>query len=130
VPALNLRAFLTGVFDLARDLCGGVARHRAQNRPCRRDGAQIARPIDHGQADRGPPSPGVLSLTGNPGPSANLAIERHHRDALCCRVHTPQSDLILAGLGKAALGLVQRRVVEPAGLGGALRLDNGNCLYN
>jgi alkylation response protein AidB-like acyl-CoA dehydrogenase len=47
-----------------------------------------------------------LSLTGNPGLSANLAIERHHRDALCSRVHTPQSDLILTNLGRAALGLI------------------------
>jgi alkylation response protein AidB-like acyl-CoA dehydrogenase len=45
----------------------------------------------------------ALSMTGNPGLSAGLDLARHHRDALCGRVHTPQSDLIVGGLGRAAL---------------------------
>jgi alkylation response protein AidB-like acyl-CoA dehydrogenase len=47
----------------------------------------------------------ALSLTGNPGLSVHNPLQRHYRDALCSRVHTPQSDLILTGLGKASLGV-------------------------
>jgi alkylation response protein AidB-like acyl-CoA dehydrogenase len=47
----------------------------------------------------------ALSVTGNPGLNVENHLERHHRDALCSRVHTPQSDLILTGLGRTALGL-------------------------
>ncbi len=47
----------------------------------------------------------ALSLTGNPGLSVHNPLQRHYRDALCSRVHTPQSDLVLTGLGKAALGV-------------------------
>jgi alkylation response protein AidB-like acyl-CoA dehydrogenase len=47
----------------------------------------------------------ALSLTGNPGLSVHNPLQRHYRDALCSRVHTPQSDLILTGLGRASLGV-------------------------
>jgi hypothetical protein len=32
-------------------------------------------------------------------------LERHHRDILCSRIHTPQDDTILLNAGKAALTL-------------------------
>ena len=44
----------------------------------------------------------ALELTGNPGLSRNNPLERHYRDALCSRIHTPQSDAILATAGRAA----------------------------
>jgi alkylation response protein AidB-like acyl-CoA dehydrogenase len=44
-----------------------------------------------------------LELTGNPGLSRRNPLERHYRDVLCSRVHTPQDDTILASAGKAAL---------------------------
>jgi alkylation response protein AidB-like acyl-CoA dehydrogenase len=47
----------------------------------------------------------ALSLVGNPGLSRTRALERHHRDVLCSRIHTPQDDTILLMAGKAALGL-------------------------
>lgn len=47
----------------------------------------------------------ALELTGNPGLSRSNPLERHHRDVLCSRVHTPQDDVVLLGAGKAALGL-------------------------
>ena len=47
----------------------------------------------------------ALSLTGNPGLSRHNPLERHYRDALCSRVHTPQDDLVLTESGKVALGL-------------------------
>jgi alkylation response protein AidB-like acyl-CoA dehydrogenase len=48
----------------------------------------------------------ALELTGNPGLTRNNPLERHYRDALCSRVHTPQSDVILTGAGRAAFAAV------------------------
>ena len=47
----------------------------------------------------------ALSLTGNPGLSRHNPLERHYRDALCSRIHTPQDDLVLLQAGKASLGV-------------------------
>jgi hypothetical protein len=47
----------------------------------------------------------ALSLTGNHGLSRANPLERHYRDVLCSRVHTPQDDSTRIGLGRAALGL-------------------------
>lgn len=47
----------------------------------------------------------ALSLTGNHGLSRANPLERHYRDVLCGRVHTPQDDATRTGLGRAALGL-------------------------
>lgn len=47
----------------------------------------------------------ALSLTGNHGLSRTNPLERHYRDVLCGRVHTPQDDSTRVGLGRAALGL-------------------------
>ncbi|WP_128927188.1 acyl-CoA dehydrogenase family protein [Bradyrhizobium guangxiense] len=47
----------------------------------------------------------ALSLTGNHGLSRINPLERHYRDVLCGRVHTPQDDSTRIGLGRAALGL-------------------------
>jgi alkylation response protein AidB-like acyl-CoA dehydrogenase len=45
----------------------------------------------------------MLSLIGNPGLMRRYPLERHHRDILCSRIHTPQDDTILLNAGKAAL---------------------------
>jgi alkylation response protein AidB-like acyl-CoA dehydrogenase len=45
-----------------------------------------------------------LELTGNPGLSRNNPLERHYRDVLCSRIHSPQNDTILTAAGRAALG--------------------------
>jgi alkylation response protein AidB-like acyl-CoA dehydrogenase len=47
----------------------------------------------------------ALSLTSNHGLSRANPLERHYRDVLCGRVHTPQDDSIRVSLGRAALGL-------------------------
>jgi alkylation response protein AidB-like acyl-CoA dehydrogenase len=44
-----------------------------------------------------------LELTGNPGLSRRNPLERHYRDVLCGRIHSPQDDSILALAGKSAL---------------------------
>jgi alkylation response protein AidB-like acyl-CoA dehydrogenase len=46
-----------------------------------------------------------LELTGNPGLSRSNPLERHYRDVLCSRIHSPQNDTILTGAGRAALGV-------------------------
>ncbi|MET7769522.1 acyl-CoA dehydrogenase family protein [Nocardia sp. NPDC005366] len=45
----------------------------------------------------------ALDLTGNPGLDRQHPLERHHRNAMVGRIHTPQSDFVLANLGRAAL---------------------------
>ena len=47
----------------------------------------------------------ALGVTGNPGLSRSHPLERHHRDVLCSRIHSPQDDMVLLGAGKAALGV-------------------------
>jgi alkylation response protein AidB-like acyl-CoA dehydrogenase len=47
----------------------------------------------------------ALSLSGNHGLSRTNPLERHYRDVLCGRVHTPQDDATRIGLGRAALAL-------------------------
>jgi alkylation response protein AidB-like acyl-CoA dehydrogenase len=46
-----------------------------------------------------------LELTGNPGLSRKNPLERHYRDVLCSRIHSPQTDTILVAGGRAAFGL-------------------------
>lgn len=46
-----------------------------------------------------------LELTGNPGISRKNPLERHYRDVLCSRIHSPQTDTILVGAGRAGLGV-------------------------
>ncbi len=48
----------------------------------------------------------ALGLVGNPGLSRAHPLERHHRDVLCSRIHTPQDDMVLLAAGKSALGIV------------------------
>ena len=46
---------------------------------------------------------GALALAGNHGLSRTNPLERHYRDVLCGRVHTPQDDSIRLGAGRLAL---------------------------
>lgn len=45
----------------------------------------------------------AVKLSGNAGLSRANPLERHYRDVLCSRIHTPQSDSILTAAGRAAL---------------------------
>jgi len=44
----------------------------------------------------------AVELIGNPGLSRANELERHLRDVLCSRIHTPQNDSILIAAGRAA----------------------------
>ncbi|PFH30049.1 acyl-CoA dehydrogenase family protein [Burkholderia sp. JKS000303] len=51
----------------------------------------------------------ALKLSGNHGLSRRNPLERHYRDVLCSRVHTPQDDAIAVAAGRAALDAAARR---------------------
>jgi alkylation response protein AidB-like acyl-CoA dehydrogenase len=44
----------------------------------------------------------AIELSGNPGLSNAHPLQRHYRDVLCSRIHTPQNDTILINSGRAA----------------------------
>lgn len=46
----------------------------------------------------------ALKLTGNHGISRANPLERHHRDVLCGRIHSPQEDTVRTSAGQLALG--------------------------
>jgi alkylation response protein AidB-like acyl-CoA dehydrogenase len=45
----------------------------------------------------------AVALIGNAGLSRRHPLERHLRDVLCGRIHTPQDDVVLAAAGRAQL---------------------------
>jgi len=45
----------------------------------------------------------AIAASGNPGLSRHNALQRHYRDVLCGRIHTPQADVILTSAGRAAV---------------------------
>ena len=49
-----------------------------------------------------------ISLVGNPALSRANPLERHHRDALCGRVHSPQDDTILSTAGRFAFATLAK----------------------
>ena len=56
----------------------------------------------------------ALKLSGNHGLSRRNPLERHYRDVLCSRVHTPQDDAIAVAAGRAALDAAARRAATNA----------------
>lgn len=44
----------------------------------------------------------AIEASGNPGLSRKNPLERHFRDVLCSRIHTPQDDVALSAVGRAA----------------------------
>ncbi len=49
----------------------------------------------------------AIAASGNPGLSRHNALQRHYRDVLCGRIHTPQGDVILTSAGKSAFAAAQ-----------------------
>jgi alkylation response protein AidB-like acyl-CoA dehydrogenase len=45
----------------------------------------------------------AVALVGNPGLTRHNPLQRHYRDVLCGRVHTPQDDTIVSTLGRTVL---------------------------
>jgi alkylation response protein AidB-like acyl-CoA dehydrogenase len=46
----------------------------------------------------------AVALSSNHGLSRTNPLERHLRDVLCARIHTPQADAAHIAAGRAALG--------------------------
>ncbi|WP_397451993.1 acyl-CoA dehydrogenase family protein [Pseudomonas sp. NA-150] len=55
----------------------------------------------------------AIEATGNPGLSRNNPLQRHYRNVLCGRVHTPQNDAVLTSVGKAAFAQRQPKGLRP-----------------
>lgn len=51
----------------------------------------------------------AIEAAGNPGLSRHNPLQRHYRDVLCSRVHTPQNDVVLQGVGKAVFAQRQKQ---------------------
>lgn len=51
----------------------------------------------------------AIEAAGNPGLSRHSPLQRHYRDVLCSRVHTPQNDVVLQGVGKAVFAQRQKK---------------------
>jgi alkylation response protein AidB-like acyl-CoA dehydrogenase len=45
----------------------------------------------------------AVALVGNNGLTRRNPLERHYRDVLCARVHTPQDDSVTVAAGRAVL---------------------------
>jgi alkylation response protein AidB-like acyl-CoA dehydrogenase len=45
----------------------------------------------------------ALKLSGNHGISRHNPLERHYRNVLCARIHSPQEDMVRIAAGRAAL---------------------------
>jgi alkylation response protein AidB-like acyl-CoA dehydrogenase len=60
----------------------------------------------------------AIELSGNPGLSRANALQRHYRDVLCSRIHTPQNDTILVNSGRAAFAARAAGTTPPAGVAG------------
>jgi len=51
----------------------------------------------------------AVEMSGNPGLSRANPLERHYRDVLCARIHSPQTDSVLLSAGRQSLGLFAER---------------------
>ncbi|MBV7537600.1 acyl-CoA/acyl-ACP dehydrogenase [Duganella sp. sic0402] len=60
----------------------------------------------------------AIELSGNPGLSRANPLERHYRDVLCSRIHTPQNDTILVNSGRAAFAARAAKKASPSGVAG------------
>jgi alkylation response protein AidB-like acyl-CoA dehydrogenase len=55
----------------------------------------------------------AVELIGNPALSRANQLERHLRDVLCSRIHTPQNDSILVAAGRAAFKALAQKENRP-----------------
>ncbi|NHN89564.1 acyl-CoA dehydrogenase family protein [Acetobacter conturbans] len=51
----------------------------------------------------------AVEVTGNPGLNQNNPLERHYRNVLCGRIHTPQADVVLESAGRLAFEKAHER---------------------
>ncbi|CDG82352.1 acyl-CoA dehydrogenase family protein [Janthinobacterium agaricidamnosum] len=61
----------------------------------------------------------AIELSGNPGLSNANPLQRHYRDVLCSRIHTPQNDTILINSGRAAFAALAAQKTAASSRAGA-----------
>jgi alkylation response protein AidB-like acyl-CoA dehydrogenase len=92
-----------------QELVGGIDALLLQNRVLLRAAAHGELPVSEGGLVKHVVTENAIAAvekaiaaSGNPGLSRHNPLQRHYRDVLCGRVHTPQGDAVLTGAGKAA----------------------------
>nr|WP_239071436.1 acyl-CoA dehydrogenase family protein [Amycolatopsis sp. SID8362] len=106
-PLATLPRFQTGVGEIAARITGaeevlfGLARRADEGDPDAAAHAGVAKVIATRLLIEAVEQ--AVALAGNPGLTRANPLQRHYRDVLCSRVHTPQDDAVLAGLGRSVL---------------------------
>jgi alkylation response protein AidB-like acyl-CoA dehydrogenase len=95
----------------ASDLIGGLAARADAGDPVAASHAGMAKLIGTRAAIGAVEQ--AVALVGNNGLTRRYPLERHYRDVLCARVHTPQDDSVVAGAGRAALAGVGSADLNP-----------------
>jgi alkylation response protein AidB-like acyl-CoA dehydrogenase len=113
-PLATLPRFQTAVGEIEAALVGadalvdGVAARFDADDPAAAGQAPVAKLIGTRAAIGAVQQ--AVALVGNPALTRHHPLERHLRDVLCSRVHTPQDDTILTAAGQAALARVRHHV--------------------
>jgi alkylation response protein AidB-like acyl-CoA dehydrogenase len=94
----EIEAALTGAVDLVTALASRVDAGDPQAAEHTAAAKLLGTRAAIGAVDR------AVALIGNNALTRHNPLERHHRDVLCARVHTPQDDSVLTALGLTALG--------------------------
>jgi alkylation response protein AidB-like acyl-CoA dehydrogenase len=106
-PLATLPRFQSAVGEIeasltaASDLIGGLAARADAGDPVAADHAGMAKLIGTRAAIGAVEQ--AVALVGNNGLTRKYPLERHYRDVLCARVHTPQDDSVVAAAGQSAL---------------------------
>ncbi len=106
-PLATLPRFQAGVGEVAARITGaeeilfGLARRADEDDPAAAAQAGVAKVLATRLLIEAVEQ--AVALTGNPGLTRANPLQRHYRDVLCSRVHTPQDDAVLTGLGRSLL---------------------------
>jgi alkylation response protein AidB-like acyl-CoA dehydrogenase len=115
-PLATLPRFISAVGEIdasltaAADLVNGLAARADAGDPLAASHAGIAKLVGT-RAAIGAVGQAV-ALVGNNGLTRKYPLERHYRNVLCSRVHTPQDDSVVTAAGQSALaaaGLLQKK---------------------
>ena len=106
-PLATLPRFISAVGEIeasltaASDLIQGLAARADAGDPVATSHAGMAKLVGTRAAIEAVER--AVALVGNNGLTRKYPLERHYRDVLCARVHTPQDDSVVAGAGQSAL---------------------------
>ncbi|WP_103340646.1 acyl-CoA dehydrogenase family protein [Amycolatopsis sp. CA-126428] len=107
-PLATLPRFRTGAGEIAaritgaEELLSGFARRADEGDPDAAAHAGVAKVLATRLLIEAVEQ--AVALSGNPGLTRANPLQRHYRDVLCSRVHTPQDDAVLTALGRSILG--------------------------